>query len=1457
MTRDALTFSALASAMFFSQQNYAASDINHFVHNIASASYEMKDTYGNPIFHEIQSNKVTVEVQKINALLLVKKTARDHSVELGDFTHYTITVTNQGENTAKYVKLQDILPRGFRYVPNSLRIDGKTVNDPMGAEGSNLVIDLGDLKINDSATIEYRVQIGPNALNGDGINRAVAVDHSGVRSNEAQAKVNVKPGVFTTDAFVVGKVYTDCNRNGMQDKGELGVPGVLIYMEDGTYVITDREGKYDFYGVSPKTHVLKVDRTTLPANAEMIIQSNRNAGDAGSRFVDVKRGELHRADFAIANDAEVCSAPLIEAVKARQNKIETNNFNLEKAINQQLSIERPNYSDMSTRSENNSGCRAENDQNCTLNQDQTQKPTSKSEGFIDPIKPLKTVDLEDYLRRSDNNALDILNLKDGQVLAINQATIQLQGAAGASQRILVNGVAVSDTQIGKRSVLAEQQKQGLEYIGVSLNVGENTIQAEQLDFMGNVRESKKINVIVPDTIHSLNFVAKKSEATANGRDRLTVVLQLKDKHGVKVATRTPITLESDIGIIDLEDLNPNEPGIQNFIEGGEMLVSIISPSTPGRGKLRVQAGILENNIDLQFTADLRPLIAVGLIEGSFNFNNFDNNQLHSVNSNDGFESELKEIADFGGDSSLTGRAAVYLKGKVKGDYLLTLAYDSDKSSKQRLFRDIQPDEYYPIYGDAAAKGFDAQSTSKLYVRLDKGHSYAMYGDYITRTEKDEGIALGQYNRSLTGVKLGHEGDKLQVSAFGAQTNSRQVVTENRAMGISGPYSLGAISNDLMLENSEKVEILTRDRNNPGLIISTKILTRFVDYEVDAYSNSIYLKDAVASVDAHLNPNYIRITVEAEEIGEEYEVAGLSVGYKINSKLKVGGSYVRSNDPINKEQIASANAVLQLGQHAKLIAEVAQSKNTNAAADQVAQIGNEIDSNEKEGTAARVELNYEKGTNNLRAYHQQADEGFQNDAATISAGRMESSIKASTQIPKVGTARLEAIRTEDLTNNGTRTGLSASLERNFFKVLALELGVRFYNETETGATSATSHSGAYNGKTGRAKLTTQLPWKGASVYTEYEQDLAESDKKVMTVGGRMQVLPNTELYAHHEVISALDGLYSMNTTEETNSTVFGISSNYMKDGSVFSEYRVADGMSNREAEAAIGLKNRWQIQPKVYLSGSFEQIKALSANAENNSDTTAATAGLEYLKNDNWKATTRIEGRWSDTSNTLIHTAAFAQKVSDDMTFLSKNTLNFVDNKGADQGDHLRDRFQLGLAWRDFDQNKLDVLSKVEYYYEDNQTNLESAFKRESYVTSTHVNYHPERQLTLSGQYAAKWSVLNEDNVKSSALTQLLSGRVIYDINERWDTSIQAGALWGNHGAGTRYLVGAEVGYLMATNLWVSAGYNVLGYQDNELANTSSTGQGAYIRFRFKFDEELFGRRNSMTNPSLEPRQGKR
>lgn len=78
--------------------------------------------------------------------------------------------------------------------------------------------------------------------------------------------------------------------------------------------------------------------------------------------------------------------------------------------------------------------------------------------------------------------------------------------------------------------------------------------------------------------------------------------------------------------------------------------------------------------------------------------------------------------------------------------LLTMAYDSDKNKHDRLFRDINPDEYYPVYGDASAKGFDAQSSEKFYVRLDKGRSFIMYGDMKTHIDnEEEGLSLGQYD----------------------------------------------------------------------------------------------------------------------------------------------------------------------------------------------------------------------------------------------------------------------------------------------------------------------------------------------------------------------------------------------------------------------------------------------------------------------------------------------------------------------------------------------------------------------------------------------------------------------------------------------------------------------------------------------------------------------------------------
>ena len=136
-------------------------------------------------------------------------------------------------------------------------------------------------------------------------------------SNTAIAKVTVVGGVFTDKAYIIGKVYADCNKDRIQNENEVGVPGIRIYLEDGTNIITDAEGKFSFYGVSARTHVLKIDRTSLPAGLtaqDLIDLSNRNLGKADSRFVDLKNGELHKADFAI----QTCSPAVMAEVSQRR-----------------------------------------------------------------------------------------------------------------------------------------------------------------------------------------------------------------------------------------------------------------------------------------------------------------------------------------------------------------------------------------------------------------------------------------------------------------------------------------------------------------------------------------------------------------------------------------------------------------------------------------------------------------------------------------------------------------------------------------------------------------------------------------------------------------------------------------------------------------------------------------------------------------------------------------------------------------------------------------------------------------------------------------------------------------------------------------------------------------------------------------------------------------------------------
>ena len=56
-----------------------------------------------------------------------------------------------------------------------------------------------------------------------------------------------------------------------------------------------------------------------------------------------------------------------------------------------------------------------------------------------------------------------------------------------------------------------------------------------------------------------------------------------------------------------------------------------------------------------------------------------------------------------------GRVAFYAKGQVKGEWLLTISYDTAKSKSSvgnSLFQHIDPESYYTLYGDATQQQYD-------------------------------------------------------------------------------------------------------------------------------------------------------------------------------------------------------------------------------------------------------------------------------------------------------------------------------------------------------------------------------------------------------------------------------------------------------------------------------------------------------------------------------------------------------------------------------------------------------------------------------------------------------------------------------------------------------------------------------------------------------------------------------
>jgi hypothetical protein len=311
--------------------------------------------------------------------------------------------------------------------------------------------------------------------------------------------------------------------------------------------------------------------------------------------------------------------------------------------------------------------------------------------------------------------------------------------------------------------------------------------------------------------------------------------------------------------------------------------------------------------------------------------------------------------------------------------------------------------------------------------------------------------------------------------------------------------------------------------------------------------------------------------------------------------------------------------------------------------------------------------------------------------------------------------------------------------------------------------------------------------------------------------------------------------------------------------------VRDALSGGDTEAAIGLRNTWTLREGLRLGTSLERVHALSGNGDN--ENTAVALGLEYTANPLWKASTRLEVRDAATGDSGLFTIGFASRLAPDWTLLARNTFSIQRNKAREGADPVAgllgdtekrlERFQAGLAWRDSQNNDKDLLARIEHREERDDTQVGITLKRSTQILSVNASWQPRRPFLVSGRYAAKWVNENSLGLTSKYTTQLVGGRFTWEFAPKWDVGLVSNVLFGG-GSGTRqYGVGVELGYLVSTNLWVSAGYNFFGYRDEDLAGGDTTTKGPYVRLRYKFDEQVFdqfglGRPEKAAAPSPSP-----
>lgn len=854
--------------------------------------------------------RIDIPVDRSGDALVVSKTAHVQVATPGDVVRYRIDVRNADpRRTTGAVTVTDILPDAMRLRLDTVRLNGTLTAPTVAADGRSFSVTVPPLVAGGSAQITYLAEVRPDARPGDAVNTVDARDNRGAVSNRADALVRIERDWVGDRITIIGRITAGgCATDPATAPG---VANVRVMLQDGSFSITDADGRYHFEGVRPGLHVVQFDPATLPRGTRPsdCAPNVRAAGSAISRFVEGRGGDLRRADFRI--EAQSAEEQLDAGARAAGPA----------PVPAQP---RPTVVDSTV-------------------------AAGSGRNWFDGLEP----GIRWLFPEPDHNP--------------RSPAVRIAIAHNPGQRVelMLGGRPVDPVNFEGTENAPDGRVRVSIWRGVEITDGDNRFTARVLNADGSLAETLENVVHYSTGPMQATVLRDQSLLVADGVNRPVIAVRLTDRNGRPIrqgmvgdfAVAPPHRAAAELDAEQARQLSGLERANPTWrIPGDDGVAYIELEPTTTSGTVRLEFLFRDGDITRRQRVEQwlnpgdRPWTVVGFAAGTLGYNTLND--------------RMEPVAETLSDENVDGRVALYAQGRISGQWLLTMAYDSDREADDARFGGvIDPRAYYTVYADRADRGFDAATVRNLYLRLERPQFVALFGDFETGLNDTE---LSRYQRAMNGVRAEYRNENFAATAFVADTPYRHRREELQGNGLTGPYQLGVRG---ILANSERIVIETRDRLRSNVIVDTRVLTRHIDYDIDYFAGTLRFREPVLSRDSALNPQFVVADYEVDGVGQRVTNAGGRIRWQNDDEsIRVGATVIHDETDTSRTNMAGIDVRYRPSSSTEVRAEFARSDVSR----QPGAVGGAAPG---PAEAWLVEVEHHSGDFDLLAYARQQDSGF--------------------------------------------------------------------------------------------------------------------------------------------------------------------------------------------------------------------------------------------------------------------------------------------------------------------------------------------------------------------------------------------------------------------------------------------------------------------------------------------------